>query len=318
MAKTGDILSAARIKAEAARLGFSACGLAPAGPVDPPHAAFFGRWLAGGRQAGMAYMERHGAKRLDPRLLAGGCRTVASVALSYRPSAPIPDHKLQIAWYAYGQDYHGIMRQKLHGLLEALRRGVPGGALQGRAFCDTAPVLERYWAWRCGLGWIGRHTQLVVPRAGSAFFLGELMLGLPADVYDAPFPAGLCGDCRRCVEACPTHALEEGRGLDARRCLSYLTIENRGEIPGEAAGRMYPYFYGCDRCLRACPHLRSAPPAAEPALAPRPELLRMEEEDWMGLDEERYRTLFKGSAVRRAGYGGLVRNLKALRGNGGK
>lgn len=316
MVKTENILSATQIKAEAARLGFSACGLAPAEPVAPQHAAFFKRWLGEGRQAGMAYMEGHEAKRLDPRLLVEGCRTVVSVALNYRPSTPIPDHKLQIAWYAYGQDYHDIMRQKLNGLLEALRHSTPEGTLQGRAFCDTAPVLERYWAWRCGLGWIGRHTQLVIPRAGSAFFLGELMLNLPADAYDAPFPTDRCGTCRRCIEACPTQALEEGRGLDARRCLSYLTIENRGGIPEEAAARMYPYFYGCDRCLRACPHLRSAPPATEPAFTPRPELLQMEEEDWMALDVERYQMLFKGSAVKRAKYEGLIRNLKALRGNG--
>ena len=166
------------------------------------------------------------------------------------------------------------------------------------------------------MGWIGRHTQLVIPRAGSAFFLGELMLNLPADAYDAPFPTDRCGTCRRCIEACPTQALEEGRGLDARRCLSYLTIENRGGIPEEAAARMYPYFYGCDRCLRVCPHLRSAPPATEPAFTPRPELLQMEEEDWMALDVERYRMLFKGSAVKRAKYEGLIRNLKALRDNG--
>lgn len=215
MVKTENILSATQIKAEAARLGFSACGLAPAEPVAPLHAAFFKRWLGKGRQAGMAYMEGHEAKRLDPRLLVEGCRTVVCVALNYRPSTPIPDHKLQIAWYAYGQDYHDIMRQKLNNLLEALRHSTPEGTLQGRAFCDTAPVLERYWAWRCGLGWIGRHTQLVIPRAGSAFFLGELMLNLPADAYDAPFPTDRCGTCRRCIEACPTQALEEGRGLDA-------------------------------------------------------------------------------------------------------
>lgn len=212
---TKNILSATQIKAEAASLGFSACGLAPAGPVAPQHAAFFKRWLGEGRQAGMAYMEGHEAKRLDPRLLVEGCRTVVSVALNYHPSTPIPDHKLQIAWYAYGKDYHDIMRQKLNGLLEALRHSTPEGTLQGRAFCDTAPVLERYWAWRCGLGWIGRHTQLVIPRAGSAFFLGELMLNLPADAYDTPFPTDRCGTCRRCIEACPTHALEEGCGLDA-------------------------------------------------------------------------------------------------------
>ncbi len=315
---TGNVLSSASVKAEAASLGFHACGLAPAARVSPSHSGFFRHWLSGGRQAGMAYMERNEAKRLDPRLLVEGCLTVVSVALNYFPSTPIPADKPQIAWYAYGQDYHDVMRRKLSALLSTLRRTMPEGTLQGRAFCDTAPVLERYWAWRCGLGWIGRHTQLVVPGAGSAFFLGELMLDLPADAYDTPLPDGLCGDCRSCVEACPMHALEEGRGLDARRCLSCLTIEGKGEIPEEAAARMYPCFYGCDRCLRACPHLRSARPAAEPALAPSRGLLQMEWDDWMRLDVERYRTLFKGSAVKRAGFEGLVRNLKALRANRGK
>ena len=144
------------------------------------------------------------------------------------------------------------------------------------------------------------------------------MLNLPADAYDTPFPTDRCGTCRRCIEACPTHALEEGCGLDARRCLSYLTIENRGGIPEEVAARMYPYFYGCDRCLRACPHLRSAISTTEPAFTPRPELLQMEEEDWVRLDVEHYRMLFKGSAVKRAKYEGLIRNLKALRGHGDK
>ena len=314
MERQGNILSATHIKAEAMRLGFSACGLAPAEAVDGGHAVFFRQWITEGKQAGMGYLERHEDKRLDPRLLVEGCRTVVSLAMNYRPATIVPDDRLQLAWYAYGQDYHDVMRQKLDMLFRTLQRGLPEGQLQGRAFCDTAPVLERYWAWRCGLGWIGRHTQLVIPQAGSTFFLGELMLNLPADHYDTPLPSGLCGTCRRCVKACPMQALEEGRGLDARRCLSYLTIENRGSIPPEAAPKMRPYFYGCDRCLRACPHTaRFSSPTQEEAFSPRPGLLQMEEEDWMRLDVERYRELFKGSAVKRAKYEGLTRNLEAIR-----
>ena len=321
MERTIPRLSAAQIKAEALRLGFSACGLAPAAPANARHAAFFRQWLAQGRQAGMDYMARHEDLRLDPRLLMESCRTVVSVILNYRPATPIPPDRLQIAWYAYGQDYHDVVRAKLQALLQALQQDFPDGTLQGRACCDTAPVLERYWAWRCGLGWIGRHTQLVVPHAGSAFFIGELLLNFPADTYDSPIASGgtgysdsfatLCGTCTRCVDACPTHALSAG-GLDARRCLSYLTIENRGPIPEEAAQEMYPYLYGCDRCLQACPHLRHAVPAQEPAFTPRPELLQMTKEDWRHLSVEQYRRLFKGSAVKRAKYEGLVRNLTAL------
>ena len=308
-ANVSGMLSATFVKAEARRLGFSACGLAPAGPVDPAHVAFFRDWLARGCQAGMAYLERHGDLRADPRRLMDGCRTVVSVALNYRPAESAPDGCLQLSWYAYGKDYHDVVRAKLQSLLSALQAVCP--ALRGRACCDTAPVLERYWAWRCGVGWLGRHTQVVVPRAGSAFFLGELLLDVPADRYDVP-PREGCGSCMRCVESCPTHALS-GQGLDACRCLSYLTIEHKGEIPEEAAAKMFPYFYGCDRCLRACPHLRFAPPAAEPAFSPRPGILALSEEDWLRLDVEQYRQLFRGSAVKRVKYEGLKRNLEAIR-----
>lgn len=302
-------LSAGLIKAEAERLGFFACGLAEARQVDDRTAARFRQWLQRGCHAGMGYMQRHADLRLDPRRLAEGCRTVVCALLNYRPAVCLPENRLQLSWYAYGQDYHDIVRGKLHSLLTALQQRYP--ALTGRAFCDTAPVLERYWAWQCGLGWPGRHTQLVFPHHGSAFFIGGLLLDLPADRYDRPATPH-CGTCRRCIDACPTHAIGEDGQLDARRCLSYLTIENRGAIPAEAARKMPPYFYGCDRCLRACPHLQTAPPTREAAFAPRPELLAMTDGDWMRLDVERYRRLFKGSAVKRAKYEGLVRNLQAI------
>ncbi|MCD8318440.1 MAG: tRNA epoxyqueuosine(34) reductase QueG [Paraprevotella sp.] len=288
----------------------SACGLAPAHLVDPSHASFFRQWISQGRQAEMSYLARHEDKRLDPRLLVEGCHTVVSVALNYYPTTFIPEDRMQIAWYAYGKDYHEVMRNKMQMLLIHLQQLTP--SLSGRAFCDTAPILERYWAWRCGIGWIGRHTQLIIPHAGSTFFLGELFLSHPADRYDTPIAVPHCGNCKRCVEACPTHALSMHEGLDARRCLSYLTIENRGEIPPESAPALSPYIYGCDRCLKACPHLRFAQPTQEEAFTPRPELRQMTNEDWMQLDIEHYRTLFKGSAVKRAKYSGLMRNLYAM------
>lgn len=306
------MLSAERVKAEAQSLGFYACGMAPAEPVDALHAAFFTRWLREGRQGEMAYMANYADKRTDPSLLVEGARTVVSVALNYYPGEKLPEDRPQLSWYAYGQDYHDLMRQKLQALLSRLQAcHIPSGTLQGRCFCDTAPILERYWAWRCGLGWLGKHTQLVIPRAGSAFFLGELILNLPSDRYDSPMPPH-CGTCRKCVDACPVGALSETEGLDARRCLSYLTIENRGEIPEEAAGKMAPYFYGCDRCLRACPHLSHATPTREEGLKPRKELLDMTAERWQQLTVEEYRALFKGSAVKRAKYEGLMRNISAM------
>ena len=283
MAETEHILSATQIKAGAESLGFYACGLAPAGAIPAAHSAFFRQWTAQGCHAGMDYMTRHEEKRLDPRLLAEGCQTVVSVALNYYPATPIPPDRLQLSWYAYGQDYHDVMRAKLQSLLDMLKKQNPGTGLEGRAFCDTAPILERFWAWRCGLGWIGRHTQLVIPRCGSAFFLGELLLNLPADRYDEPLAVSGCGQCTRCREACPTHALSPEGGLDARLCLSYQTVENRRDITPALAEKMYPYFYGCDRCLRACPHLHNASPSTESAFTPRQELLNATEKDWMNL-----------------------------------
>lgn len=312
MEKTSDILSADKIKAEAVSLGFSACGIAQVGPVQAAHVNFFEKWLLRGCQADMSYLERNKDKREDPRRLMDEqhAESIVSVALNYYPQRQMPSDGLQLSWYAYGRDYHEVMKEKLYQLLERIREG-SGLPVNGRVFCDTAPVLEKYWASQCGIGWIGKHTQLIIPHAGSTFFLGELLLDLPVDSYDQPMERH-CGTCQLCIEACPVGALKKDEGLDARRCLSYLTIENRGEIPQEAAQKMYPYFYGCDRCLKACPHQRFAEPCHEEAFYPKEEILKMSEEEWMNLSVEDYRRLFKGSAVKRAKYEGLKRNLEAM------
>ena len=210
------------LKAEALRLGFSACGIAPAEPIDQAHQNALKMWLDANRQAGMTYMANHFDKRCDPALLVEGTRCVVSVALNYYPATRIPDEEYQFAWYAYGKDYHDLMREKLAALFRFIQESdVP--ELNGRMFCDTAPVPERYWAWRAGLGWIGKNTQLIIPHAGSTFFLGELFLNAEADTYDRPQP-NRCGRCNRCLQACPTKALETPYSLNAHRCLSYLTI----------------------------------------------------------------------------------------------
>ena len=210
------------LKAEALRLGFSACGIAPAEPIDQAHQNALKMWLDADRQAGMTYMANHFDKRCDPTLLVEGTRCVVSVALNYYPATRIPDEEYQFAWYAYGKDYHDLMREKLAALFRFIQESdVP--ELNGRMFCDTAPVPERYWAWRAGLGWIGKNTQLIIPHAGSTFFLGELFLNAEADTYDRPQP-NRCGRCNRCLQACPTKALETPYSLNAHRCLSYLTI----------------------------------------------------------------------------------------------
>lgn len=304
------ILSSEKIKAEAFRLGFSACGIAPATPVGAPAAPAFRQWLAEDCHAGMSYMQNHLEKRLDPQQLMEGTQAIVSVALNYYPEEFLPQSEYQLAWYAYGQDYHNVMKAKLHALLQAIQAWDEG--ISGRVFCDTAPVLERYWAWRAGLGWIGKNTQLILPRAGSCFFLGEVFLTRAADAYDVPLE-NRCGSCHRCLDACPTHALKSPFKLDANRCLSYLTIEHRGEFPPGTGKKMQNRIYGCDECQRACPWNRFATASTTPEFQPSPHLLNMRKEDWHQLTEKQYSELFKGSAVKRAKYAGLRRNIEAVR-----
>ena len=296
------LLNSEAVKAQAHRLGFYACGLARPHDVPPEVVAHYEQWITEGRNAQMDYLRNHCDLRFRPSLLVPGVQTIISVALSYHPAGGPTQPGL--AWYAQGQDYHTVMRRLLRQLMEAI------GA-QGRCFVDTAPILEKYWACQAGLGFIGRHTQLVIPHLGSAFFLGEIFCAQEADTYDAvstnPNP---CGHCQRCLEACPTCAISS-KGIDARRCLSYLTIESRDkEIPCWAAPHLNECFYGCDRCLRACPHLHA--PSAEPRQEFRAsqELLDMRPDDWLHLTPEQYDTLFRDSAVKRARYEGLKRNLK--------
>lgn len=258
----------------------------------------------------MAYLENYPDKRFDPRLLVPGVRSIVSVALNYAPSRRMPTDAPQFASYALGKDYHDVVKHKLSQLAERLGFELSD---QVRAFCDSAPVLERYWAVRAGLGWIGRNHQLIIPHAGSMFFLGELFLPVEVD-YDKPMESR-CGTCNNCVEACPTQALKRNADgdtckFDSRLCLNYQTIENRGEIPDELAAKLAPYIYGCDRCQSACPWNRFAVPNTTPELQPSDELLAMKREDWLTLTEEEYRKLFKGSAVKRAKYAGLMRNIK--------
>ncbi len=291
------LLNRLSVKAEALRLGFSACGLAPAEPVQEPHASRFLHWLQLGYHADMQYMENNIDMRLDPRLLVPGVRTIICVALNYFPSHQVPG----LCMYAQGQDYHEVMRYRMHELMQSIQS-------EGRCFVDTAPVLERYWAWRSGLGWIGRNSQLILPHHGSTFFLGELFVMSEADSYDIPLNHS-CGKCRQCVDACPMGAIKED-GIDARRCISYLTIENRNPLP--EGFLLEDSFYGCDRCQRACPLLLHATPTSEEAFMPCQELLDMSPNMWQNLTAEQFKRLFKGSAVKRAKFEGLQRNIEAF------
>lgn len=303
------------IKAEALRLGFFACGIAKADAVDPAMVSRYKQWVASGKNAGMAYMNNYPDKRFDPRLLMDGLKSIVCVAMNYFPAKQMPEGEYQLAAYAYGQDYHEVVKARLHELASAF------SFTNYRAFCDSAPVLERYWAVKAGLGWTGRNHQLIIPKAGSMFFLGELFLDVELE-YDSP-TANRCGTCHACVDACPTGAISFADGcgascstfsteFDANKCLSYQTIENRGDIPEGMAELMGDTIYGCDRCQKCCPWNRFAVPNEIEELQPSSELLGMSKQDWKNLDEDSYRRLFKKSAVKRAKYSGLMRNIHAV------
>ena len=302
-----------KIKAEAQNLGFFACGIAQADAVDPDVVASYKKWIGEGDHATMNYLENYPDKRFDPRLLMPGLKSIVSVALNYAPAHCMPEGEPQFAAYALGKDYHDVVKHKLRQLADTL------GIAEYRAFCDSAPVLERYWAVKAGLGWTGRNHQLIIPHAGSMFFLGELFLPVELE-YDRPM-ASRCGRCHACVDACPTHALRlsaanDGKTeFDARRCLSYQTIENRGEIPSALSEKMGDTIYGCDRCQTACPWNRFSKPNTTPELQPSDDLLGMTRADWLSLTEDEYRRLFKGSAVKRAKYSGLMRNIREALGS---
>lgn len=302
------------LKSEALRLGFSACGVAPSAPVDEETANRFLSWIGEGRHGSMNFMERHTDKRLNPSLLMEGAKSIVSVALNYQPKQLLnPETQYEFAAYAYGQDYHEVMKTRLNLLLQAISSKLPKGmTITARLFCDTAPVLERYWAWRCGLGWIGKNTQLIIPQAGSAFFLGELLLDVSFSLYDSPIDRQ-CGNCTRCIEACPTNALKEAYVLDSKSCLSYLTIENREEIPLEKAEKMGNCIYGCDRCRLICPWSSYATPTNVEEFYPSKTFMALTREQLEKLSPDEYHTIFKHSSIKRAKYEGLMRNIRSAK-----
>ncbi len=303
------MFSAAEIKEKAKKTGFDACGIAQVATADS-EALFFDRWLKEGNHAGMAYMENHREIRLNPAGLVEGAKTVISVALNYYPEQKLPPEVPHIAYYAYGKDYHFVIKEMLDELWSAVTGQTDTGTV--RFFTDSAPILERYWAWKAGLGWIGKNTNLIIPGKGSFFFLGEIITSLEVDHYDMP-QKDRCGSCSRCLEACPTGALEGPRHLNARKCLSYLTIENRGEIPAEQAACLGNRLYGCDTCQEVCPWNRFARPTRIEAFRPAPALLSLRKEDLKGFSREEYNRIFAKSAVKRAKYEGLIRNIHNLK-----
>lgn len=298
-----------QIKQEASRLGFDACGMAQVAIADS-EALFFDQWIAEGCQAGMKYMENYRDVRLNPAGLVEGARSVISVALNYYPKVRQEPDAPRISYYAYGEDYHTVVKEKLR-LLWQFISGITGADLSARIFTDSAPILERYWAWKAGLGWIGKNTNLIIPGKGSFFFLGEIVTTLELD-YDTP-QKNRCGMCTRCLDACPTGALERPRRLNAAKCLSYLTIEHKGEIPGRLASCLGNRIYGCDTCQDVCPWNRFAVPTSVEAFYPNPALLSLKKEDLQDFSHEEYNRIFARSAVKRAKYEGLMRTINQIK-----
>ena len=293
------------MKAEAIRLGFFACGIAKAEPVDADTAMYYRQWTAAGGHADMQYLADHVDKRLDPTLLLPGARSIVVVAMSYAPACRLPDGEYQIAAYALGLDYHDVIKQRLRQLATLLT-----DTTDDLKLCvDTVPILERYWAAKAGIGFIGRNRQLIIPGGGSMFFLGEIVTTALSDHYDAPLSQH-CGRCRRCIDHCPTGALASDF-FYSERCLSYQTIENRGPLDPMAADKLGDCIYGCDRCQQVCPWNSNPLLSKEKAFQPSEALLAMRRSDWEQLTVEEYRRLFKGTAVKRAKYEGLMRNIRA-------
>lgn len=267
-------------------------------------------WLNNGFQGKMSYLENHFEMRTDPRKLVPGAKTVVTLMYNYHnPEAQKDAFAPKISQYAYGKDYHQIIKAKLRELLEFLRTEI--GEVDGRCFVDSAPVLERDWARRSGTGWVGKNTLLIHPKAGSYFFLAELIIDLEMEA-DGP-KKDYCGTCTRCIDACPTEAISpDGYIMDGSKCISYLTIELRDNIPTEFKDKMDGWMFGCDICQEVCPWNRFAEKHKEPNFEPHPDLLEMTKKDWEELTEDTFRKVFKKSAVKRTKFAGLTKNINFL------
>ncbi len=298
------------IKEEAQRLGFMFCGISKAQFLED-EAPRMENWLKEGFHGRMSYMENHFDKRLDPRKLVEGARSVISLGLNYYTEALQEDSgSPKISKYAYGADYHDIIKSKLKELLNIISENI--GDVGGRAFVDSAPVLDRAWAKRSGLGWIGKNSNLINKRSGSFFFLAELIIDLELE-YDTPLSKDHCGTCTRCIDACPTDAIIAPQVVDGSRCISYLTIELKDELPSEFKGKMDNWMFGCDVCQDVCPWNRFSTLHNEAAFSPHPALLEMSKTDWDEMTEEVFGKVFKGSAVKRTKFSGLKRNIDFLK-----
>ena len=299
----------ALIKQKAADLGFFYCGISKADFLEP-EARQLDSWLKLNYNGKMGYMENHFDKRLDPRLLVDGAKSVVSLLLNYYTEAEQADPEApKISKYAYGKDYHDVIRTKLKELFRYIREKI--GEVGGRVFVDSAPVMDKAWAKRSGLGWIGKNTNLIHPKQGSFFFIAELILDLELEA-DGPIK-DYCGTCTRCIDSCPTGAIVQPYVVDGSKCISYLTIELKDAVlPGEFSGKMDNWMFGCDICQDVCPWNRFSKPHSEPQLAPHEQLLHLSKADWEDMTEDIFAELFRHSAVKRTRFEGLKRNIRFL------
>jgi epoxyqueuosine reductase len=297
------------IKVEAMRLGFMACGISKANFLEE-EAPRLEKWLQNNLHGEMNYMENHFDKRLDPRKLVNGAKSVVSLALNYYtdqkqedPNAP------KISKYAYGNDYHDVIKEKLTALLEFIRLEI--GEVYGRSFVDSAPVLDKVWAKKAGLGWIGKNSNLINKKTGSFFFLAELIIDLELDYHEEP-SKDYCGTCTKCIDACPTDAIIAPYVVDGSQCISYLSIELKNDIPKEFKGKMNNWMFGCDICQDVCPWNKFSILHTEPKFIPHDGILDLSQRDWQEITEETFKKVFKNSAVKRTKFSGLKRNIDFL------
>ncbi|WP_044211196.1 tRNA epoxyqueuosine(34) reductase QueG [Flammeovirga sp. OC4] len=293
------------IKEEAQRLGFSECGIAKAGFLEE-EADPLEKWLKAGMHGEMGYMANHFDKRLDPTKLVEGAKSVVMLSYNYFPEKDLAQEgNFKVAKYAYGEDYHYVIKRKLKDLVKFINAEI--GEVEGRVFVDSAPVMERAWAKKAGLGWVGKHSLLLNRNMGSFFFLAELIIDLELQ-EDAPIK-DYCGTCTRCIDACPTDAIPEKGIVDGSKCISYLTIELKEQIPTEFQGKMEDWIFGCDICQDVCPWNRFSKPHSTDEFSPHDQLGEMSKNDWKEITEEVFKEIFRKSAVKRTKLEGLKRNI---------
>jgi len=296
------------IKAESKRLGFLSCGISKAGFLEE-EAPRLENWLNNNMNGQMSYMENHFDKRLNPTLLVDDAKSVISLLLNYYPSEIQNQDSYKISKYAYGQDYHHVIKEKLKELLYFIQTEI--GEVSGRAFVDSAPVLDKAWAAKSGLGWIGKNSNLITQKVGSFYFIAELIIDLELD-YDTP-TTDHCGSCTACLDACPTDAIVAPYVVDGSKCISYFTIELKDNLPQEMKGKFDDWMFGCDVCQDVCPWNRFSKSHNEPLFQTNSDILNFTKSDWEEITVDTFQKVFINSAVKRTKYEGLLRNINFLK-----